>query len=119
MHKYVRKADQKLAERDGMARFGWDDGYLVGEAADVFQALDTFANDVLVNCGLRLQLAKTEVYCSGQAIPAEAPPGLVRAGCMVAGSFQPGMICYGVPIGTDDYVKHMLNMKVSELETQA
>ena len=40
MHKYVKKADQKLAVNNGMARFGWDDGYLVGEAADVFQALD-------------------------------------------------------------------------------
>ena len=119
MHKYVKKADQKLAEHDGMARFGWDDGYLVGEAAEVFQALDQFAHDVLVNCGLRLQLAKTEVYCSGQDLPPETPPGLVRAGCLVTGSFHPGMICYGVPIGSDEYVKHMLDVKVSELETQA
>ena len=80
MHKYVKKADQKLAEHDGMARFGWDDGYLVGEAAEVFQALDTFAQDVLVNCGLRLQLTKTEVYCSGKDVPPETPLGLVRAG---------------------------------------
>ena len=28
MQKYVRRADEKLAEKDGMARFGWDDGWV-------------------------------------------------------------------------------------------
>ena len=30
MHEYVRVADSILTEHQGFARFGWDDGYLVG-----------------------------------------------------------------------------------------
>ncbi len=37
---------------------------------------------------------------------------------MVNGKWEPGMLCYGVPIGTDDYVKNMLRMKVDEIEKE-
>ena len=35
------------------------------------------------------------------------------------GQFQPGFICYGVPIGMDIYVKEMLFKKISEIEEEA
>ena len=31
------------------------------------------------------------------------------------GEFEPGFICYGVPVGTDSYVNHMMNLKVDEV----
>ena len=35
------------------------------------------------------------------------------------GNFQPGFLCYGVPVGTDLYVTHMLEQKVEELAAKA
>ena len=34
---------------------------------------------------------------------------------MVDGHFQPGFMCYGIPIGTPGYVKHQLSLKVQEV----
>ena len=37
---------------------------------------------------------------------------------MVQDHFQPGFLCYGVPIGTDEYVLNMLDSKINELEEE-
>ena len=42
-------------------------------------------------------------------------PGLTQAGTIVDDKFEAGMVVYGVPVGTDTYVKHMLMLKVNEL----
>ena len=31
------------------------------------------------------------------------PTGLMRAGSVVNGTWEPGIICYGIPIGTDNH----------------
>ena len=51
-------------------------------------------------------------------LPVEIPPGLIRAGAMVAGQWEPGMICYGVPVGSDSYVHQKLHEKVVEVEVE-
>ena len=67
------------------------------------------------SCSLVLQRTKTEVF--NQSNDAEEPRnGLAAAGEMINNSWEPGMLCYGVPVGTDMYVKHMLDLKVDELE---
>ena len=38
---------------------------------------------------------------------------------MVGGRFEAGMVVYGVPVGTDNYVKHMLMQKLDELTERA
>ena len=38
---------------------------------------------------------------------------------MVGDEFAPGMIVYGVPVGTDMYIKLMLEKKVSEIKENA
>ena len=103
MHPQVRQADAQLAEAGGMARFGWDDGYLVGPPDTVFATLEKFSKDVAENCGLELQRSKTEVLCFADELPENTPLDLVRAGAWIEGCFQPGMICYGVPIGSEWY----------------
>ena len=112
----VVEADSRVNAHGGIARFGWDDGYLVGLPEDVYPALETFTERVKSECGLVLQRAKTEVYCRDEK---DLQPGLKRAGEMIEGVWQSGMICYGVPIGSDQYVRHLLDIKVNELEGQA
>ena len=116
IHKYVRIADADLARVGGFSRFGWDDGYLCGPPVDVYATLETFSSNVHKHCGLELQRSKTEVLCMDESLPDSTTEGLVRAGITVEGSWEPGIICYGVPIGSDSYVTHMLSRKMDEIE---
>lgn len=118
IHKEVRKADYSLQNSGGMVRCGWDDGYFLGPKEVVFQALNEFSMEVHRSCGLVLQVTKSEVYNSSGVMPSEAPVGFVKAGAMVMDEFQPGFLCYGVPIGTDEYVIAMLDLKMKELEDE-
>ena len=112
----VQKADQELESQGGCARFGWDDGYLIGPPDVTYATLETFSREVHDNCGLTLQRSKTEVFNrSDNTTPRN---GLVSAGAKVNGQWEPGMLCYGVPIGTDKYVQYMLNLKVTEIEQE-
>ena len=45
-------------------------------------------------------------------MPREFTPEMVLAGKEVEGEFHPGFICYGVPVGSDRYVRYMLGEKV-------
>ncbi len=60
MQEYVVKADIFLNEHGGCARFGWDDGYLIGPPETAYAALEKFSKDVEENCDLVLQRTKTE-----------------------------------------------------------
>ena len=111
MQEYVRKADRSLDSSGGGARFGWDDGYLIGPTNIVYDTLEEFSEEVHTNCGLTLQRRKTEVYDRSNNVPRN---GLVSAGEHINDQWEHGMICYGVPIGTDIYVNHMLNIKVRD-----
>lgn len=119
IQKYVRAADEKLTELGGFARFGWDDGYLCGPPDEVFTTLERFSSDVQEHCGLELQRSKTEVLCMEEQLPVNTPDGLVRAGSRIDELWEPGIICYGVPIGSEKYVSKMLSTKMDELEQQA
>ena len=85
VQEYVTKVDNLLAEGGGCARFGWDDGYLLGPTELVFEALESFTKDVEENSGLVLQRSKTEVFSWEGVLPAGTPEGLVKAGALVAG----------------------------------
>ena len=114
-HEDVRELDAALAAHGGMARFGNDDGYLVGPANVVFQALEIFARNVREKCLLHLQVTKTEVFSWDGVLPPQAPQGMKVAGVQVGDVWQPGFVCYGIPVGTPAYVKHMLWDKVQEV----
>ena len=49
------KVNAMLAAEGGCARFGWDDGYLIGPPTLVPRALEVFSRDVEEMCGLVLQ----------------------------------------------------------------
>ena len=61
--------------------------------------LDWFSEQVQLHCGLEIQRKKTEMYSSDPGFEARAD--LVTAHVMVNGQFEPGMLCYGVPVGSD------------------
>ena len=66
IHPDVRWVDEELARTGGgCARFGNNDGYLLGPPEAVFPVLATFAERIKQRCGLNLQRAKTEVLCWG------------------------------------------------------
>ena len=80
--------------------------------------LEVFSRDVEEMCGLVLQRNKTEVLSWDGSLRAGTPPGLVRAGETVDGQWEPGKICYGIPVGTDVYVQHKLDEKVTQVATE-
>lgn len=62
--------DTTLARAGGLARFVYNDGYLLGPAQVVFPALDRFAKSVKDKYGLELQRDKAEVFTYGE-LPTE------------------------------------------------
>ena len=113
IQKYVVMVNAMLAEGGGCAKFGWDDGYLIGPPDLAIAALELFCTQVEENCGLVLQRSKTEVFSWDGSLPPSTPPGLIRAGHMVSDRWEPGMICYGIPVGTDSYVQQKLEEKMT------
>ena len=114
-HPYVRELDETLGSVGGIARFGMDDGYLIGPPAVLFPALEKFEKQIWDNCSLLLQKSKTEVFTWDGELPVGATDGLIAAGIEVEERFEPGFLCYGVPIGTDEYVGYKLDQKVEEV----
>jgi hypothetical protein len=80
-----------------------DDLYALGPPEVVFPALEKFWAEVERVCQLTLSRRKTEVF-SWQELGQELPRELTRAGTVVEGVFQPGFICYGIPVGSKPYV---------------
>ena len=84
-----------------------------------FPALEEFWEEVRNKTGLSLQRAKTEAFAwPGVELPG-LPEGLSRAGETINQTFEDGFILYGIPIGTDIYVKHALDKKVDEIQLEA
>ena len=118
-HKYVRQLSNTLGEHGGMAKFGMDDGYAMGPSEVLFPAIERFAKDVQEKCLLVWEKTKTEVFTWSGNVPVNCTPGLLRAGTVVDGQFEPGFLCYGVPVGTDAYVEYMMEEKMLEIARSA
>ena len=116
IQKDVVELDRALDSEGGMARFGQDDGYAVGPPEELFPAVARFSRSVEERCGLMLVPSKSEVYCRDGRLPPACLPGISLAGMEVDGTWENGLICYGVPIGSDNFVKAKLNLKVAEVK---
>ena len=92
-----------------------DDGYLVGPPSVLFTALERFAQQIWEHCNICLNKRKCEIFSWSGTAPASAPSEMALAGARVAGRLEPELLVYGVPVGTDDYVSYMLDIKVAEL----
>ena len=111
----ARELNAILTTHGGFARFGNDDGYLVGPSDILFPALERFASKVREKCLLHLQVTKTEVFTWSGDLPPEAPQDMARAGVQVGEVWHPGFLCYGIPVGTRQYCQIMLMEKVQEV----
>ena len=67
---------------------------------------------------LHLQVTKTEVFTWQGVLPDEAPADMKRAGVQIGDDWQPGYLCYGIPVGTKEYCQHMLREKVQEVRVE-
>ena len=114
-HPQIRELDRVISLSGGAARAGMDDLFVVGPAEIVFPALEAFWHEVEVECLLKLERSKTEVFTWSDRLPESTPPGLALAGSTVGGQFLPGFMCYGIPIGSQEYVRHQLSLKVHEI----
>jgi hypothetical protein len=102
-----------------MARAGHDDVYAMGPEDVVLPAIQRFAAEILERCGLRLQWSKSKVYNTTGTLPDNTPAGITVAGEMINGQFGPGMGCYGCPIGSDNFVRNMLQCRAEEIMKDA
>ena len=96
-----------------MAKAGCDDVFPVGPANLVFPALVEFEREVRELCGLELQRNKCRVLTWDGIIPSHSITGMP-----IAGRFESGMMVYGVPVGSDEYVKSMMETKMNEIASE-
>ena len=61
IHPEIRKLDVAVAASGGAARFGMDDGYVIGPPDVVFPAIEQFACDVR-ELGLEMRFDKNSCY---------------------------------------------------------
>ena len=111
----VVQLDTQLSVQGGMAKFGQDDGYAVGPPDLVFASVDEFARNVEQRCGLKLVPSKSELFSRDGTLPPNCLPGVALAGKLVEGQWENGIIVYGVPIGSDSFVKSKMKEKVEEV----
>ena len=114
-HHDVIVLDQELAESGGMARFGNDDGYAIGPPEIAFTAVQKFLANVSRCHGLEYNVSKTKCYHISGMLPPQTPPNNPPAGVLINGVFWPGFLCYGVAIGSKQFVDNFLGLKVQQL----
>ena len=106
------KLDSDCGEAGGMARGGADDVFAVGPPEVVIPAIERFAAEIRERCQLQLQWSKSVMYCKEGVLPLAATPGLSLAGELVEWQFLHGLMVYGVPVGSDEYVTHKLKQQM-------
>ena len=114
LQKDVVPLDAAVAISGGAALFGNDDGYVIAPLEVARAALSNFKLKIRDRCGLHLQEDKTELYSQRELTPAELN-GMKRAGVQLDGGFAPGFVCYGIPVGSPQYVNHELKKKAEEV----
>ena len=114
IQKDVRRLDEFVSPSGGASLFGNDDGYVVAPLDVAKAGIVRFKLGMRDRCGLQLQEDKTELF-SSRELNEEELGGMKRAGVATEGGFAPGFLCYGIPIGSTEYVKHMLESKAQEV----
>ena len=103
------KLDAECKAGGGISRAGADDVFAVGPEEVVLPAVERFAAESHERCGLTLQWSKSKVYCRQGDLPEAAVAlGLSLAGEQVGGQLLRGLMVFGVPVGTDEYIRHKL-----------
>ena len=117
-HDDVVVLDDEVSSVGGMARFGNDDGYVIGPLEVIFAATDKFLRNVAAKHGLDHNVLKTKCYHISGGIPPQAPRNMASAGSLLNGVWFPGFLCYGVAIGSKGFVDHFLGSKIKQLSNE-
>jgi hypothetical protein len=123
----VKEADMQLAQAGGCARFGMDDGYMIGPPEVVFRVLAEFAAGIKEDCGCELNVNKCQMYSKEEGVCEEArraghiPEGFMhlREGVHVneSGDILRGLTVFNVPIGEERFVELKLREKALQVES--
>ena len=89
--------------------------YAVGRVEGVLPAVERFQQDLRNRCGLLLQWNKTEWFTWNGQLPDHVPAQLKLVGMQIDNEFYRGFICYGIPLGSDEFVRHQLQQKSQEI----
>ena len=77
-------------------------------------ALKLFEERVKADCGLALNRSKSEFYIPSLPVATQEAPAMLRAGLAEGrdGGHR-GVLCVGIPLGTDAYVEHVAQRKAA------
>jgi len=109
IHNRVKEADRRLMELGGCARFGMDDGYMIGPPEVVFKVLAEFAAGIREDYGCELNVSKCKMYskeagaCEAARKAGHIPEELqhLQEGVHVSesGDLLRGLTIFNVPVG--------------------
>ena len=119
MQPSLLKLHRECETGGGLALAGADDTYAVGPPEVVFPAILRYAEEIWERCSLQLQWRKTVVYCGDRELPVDTPPGISLAGEKVGENFLPGLMVYGVPVGSPAYITFKLREKAKVIVEDA
>ena len=119
LHPDLLELDRACREGGGQARAGHDDVFAQGPANVVIPAVERFARSIWERCHLKLQWNKSHIFTWDGILPEGTPEGVGIAGKTIDGVLEVGFDCYGVPMGTDKYVKSELMVMASEVAEDA
>ena len=119
LHPDLLELDRACSEGGGQARAGHDDVFAQGPAEIVIPAVVKFSEAIWERCHLQLQWSKSSIFSWDGILPPGAPAGVEVAGKMVEGTFEVGFDCYGVPMGTDEYIKSELYVYAEDIVRDA
>jgi hypothetical protein len=126
IHENVKKVDKRLEECGGCARFGMDDGYMVGPKEVVFEVLAEFAKALEEEHGCMLNTMKCKMYSINEGVCQQAkeeewiPTELeyLEEGTMVDETRinMRGIQIFDVPVREEMYVAAVLREKARKVE---
>ena len=126
IHDRVKEADMRLVELGGCARFGMDDGYMIGPPELVFEVLAEFAARIKEDSGCELNVSKCRMYskeegaCEAARKAGHIPVELLhlKEGVHVneSGDLLRGLTIFNVPVGEEKYVAVKLRDKAKQVE---
>ena len=119
LHPDLLELDQACRAGGGQARAGHDDVFAQGPADVVIPAVVRSAKAIWDRCHLQLQWNKSHIFSWSGLLPEGSPEGVELAGKEVDGVFEVGFDCYGVPMGTNNYVTSELMVLAREIAEDA
>ncbi len=126
IHGRVKEADRRLVHVGGCARFGMDDGYMIGPPEVVFKVLAKFATGIKEDCGCELSVHKCLMFSNEEeACEAARSAGYIpeefmhlQEGVHVneSGDRLRGLTIFNVPVGEERFVQLKLREKAMQVE---